>query len=184
LAEYRILRRGHVPHDQQVHACLWRALLSPAQSYFNDDLYTSFNPSAYNPGAQKRHLQWLVVLAWTQSQSLPANSGGMPGPNRALWNNNNHMFAPRLSFAYDPTGKGKWAIRAGAGQFFNRDRLYALRFGGANPPFIGNFTTTNGRFADSITQPGACARPASARASAMPPSVARPAIKCSQQLAI
>src|SRR6202521_654295 len=125
--------------------------------YFNDDLYTSFNPAAYNPALGNATCNGLLYSPGLKANPCPANSGGIAGPNRALWNNNNHMFAPRLSFAYDPTGKGKWAIRAGAGQFFNRDRLYALQIGGANPPFIGNFTTTNGRFVDSITQPGACA---------------------------
>jgi len=124
--------------------------------YFADDLYTSFNPAAYNPALGTETCNGLLYPP-DKPNPCPPNQGGMPGPNRALWNNNNHMFAPRLSFAYDPTGKGKWAIRAGAGQFFNRDRLYALQIGGANPPFIGNFTTTNGRFADSINQPGACA---------------------------
>ena len=124
--------------------------------YFDDDLYTSFNPAAYNPALGNATCNGLLYPP-DKPNPCPAGTGGMPGPNRALWNNNNHMIAPRLSFAYDPTGRGKWAIRAGGGQFFNRDRLYALQIGGANPPFIGNFTTTNGRFIDSITQPGACA---------------------------
>jgi len=124
--------------------------------YFNDDLYTSFNPAAYNAALGNATCNGLLYPP-DKPNPCPAGTGGMAGPNRALWNNNNHMFAPRLSFAYDPTGKGKWAIRAGAGQFFNRDRLYPLQIGGANPPFIGNFTTTNGRFIDSITQPPACA---------------------------
>jgi len=123
--------------------------------YFADDLYTSFNPAAYNPALGTATCNGLLYSP-AKPNPCPAGTGGTPGPNRALWNNNNHMFAPRLSMAYDPTGKGKWAIRAGAGQFFNRDRLYALQIGGANPPFIGNFTTTNGRFIDSINQPGAC----------------------------
>ncbi len=120
-------------------------------------MYTSFNPAAYNPALGKTTCNGLFYSPGLKSNPCPAGTGGMPGPNRALWNNNNHMFAPRLSFAWDPTGTGKWAIRGGGGQFFNRDRLYALQIGGSNPPFIGNFTTTNGRFIDSITQPGACA---------------------------
>lgn len=124
--------------------------------YFADDLYTSFNPAAYNPALGNATCNGLLYPP-DKPNPCAAGQGGTPGPNRALWNNNNHMFAPRLSVAFDPTGRGKWAIRAGAGQFFNRDRLYALQIGGANPPFIGNFTTTNGRFIDSITQPGACA---------------------------
>jgi len=130
--------------------------------YFADDLYTSFNPAAYNPALGTATCNGLLYSPGLKANPCPANSGGMPGPNRALWNNNNHMFAPRLSMAWDPTGKGKWAIRVGAGQFFNRDRLYALQIGGANPPFIGNFTTSAGRFIDNINQPGACAPPATA----------------------
>ena len=125
--------------------------------YFNDNLYTSFNPAAYNPALGNATCNGLLYSPGLATNPCPAGTGGVAGPNRALWTNNNHMFAPRLSMAYDPTGKGKWAIRAGAGQFFNRDRLYALQIGGANPPFIGNFTATNGRFIDSIAQPGACA---------------------------
>jgi len=124
--------------------------------YFGDNLYTSFNPAAYNPALGKATCNGLLYSPGL-ANPCPAGSGGTPGPNNALWNNNNHMFAPRLSLAWDPTGRGKWAIRAGAGQYFNRDRLYALQIGGSNPPFVGNFTSTNGRFIDNTNQPGACA---------------------------
>ena len=136
-----------------VYGVRWSFLPNP---YFADDLYTSFNPAAYNPALGKTTCNGLLYSP-EKANPCPAGTGGVAGPNRALWNNNNHMLAPRLSFAWDPTGSGKWAIRMGAGQFFNRDRLYALQIGGQNPPFIGNFTTTNGRFIDSVTQPGACA---------------------------
>ena len=125
--------------------------------YFADDLYTSFNPSAYVASLGNATCNGLLYSPGLKANPCPAGTGGIPGPNRALWNNNNHMIAPRLSFAYDPTGQGKWAIRAGAGQFFNRDRLFALQIGGTNPPFVGNFTAPNGRFLDSLnvpTQPG------------------------------
>ena len=124
--------------------------------YFDDNLYTSFNPSAFNPALGNASCNGLLYVPGI-ANPCPAGTGGTPGPNRSLWNNNYHMFAPRLSMAYDPTGKGQWAIRAGAGQYFNRDRLFALQIGGANPPFIGNFSSTNGRFIDTIAQPGACA---------------------------
>jgi len=148
--------------------------------YFNDDLYTSFNPIAYNPAATDQTCNGLLYSPALKTNPCAAagHPGGMPGPNRALWNNNNHTFAPRLSMAYDPTGKGKWAIRVGAGQFFNRDRLCALQIGGTNPPFVGNFGSSNGRFLDSVAQPGACAQPATARASGHQVLVVRPAIRC------
>jgi carboxypeptidase family protein/TonB-dependent receptor-like protein len=115
--------------------------------YFADDLYTSFNPSAYDPALKGDPCNGLLYspgLAKNPCAAIGA-LGGKAGPNRALWNNNYHMFAPRLSFAFDPTGKGKWAIRAGVGQFFNRDRLFALQIGGQNPPFLKNFTDDHGR---------------------------------------
>ncbi|MGB4785184.1 MAG: carboxypeptidase regulatory-like domain-containing protein [Candidatus Acidiferrum sp.] len=123
--------------------------------YFADDLYTSFNPAAYDPALGSKTCNGLLYSPGLKSNPCPAGTGGMPGPNRGLWNNNNRMIAPRLSFAWDPTGKGKWAIRAGGGQFFNRDRLFALQIGGTNPPFVGNFTDPNGRFLDSLTPPSA-----------------------------
>jgi len=134
--------------------------------YFADDLYTSFNPAAYDPANLNSPCNGLLYspgLKQNPCVALGLPAGGKVGPNRALWNNNNHMIAPRLSFAWDPTGHGKWAIRGGVGQFFNRDRLFALQIGGQNPPFLKNFTATNGRFlnvqpdpANAATQPTAC----------------------------
>ena len=124
--------------------------------WFNDDQYTSFNPSAYDPanlGSPCNGLLYSPGLSRNPCTAAGLLPGGKVGPNRALWDNNNHMLAPRLSVAYDPTGKGKWAIRAGVGQFFNRDRLFALQIGGNNPPFVKNFTDPNGRFLDSLTVP-------------------------------
>jgi hypothetical protein len=73
-------------------------------------------------------------------------------------NRNNHLIAPRVGFAYDPLGDGKWAIRVGAGQYFNRDRLWPLQLAGNNPPFNPAFSSTggNGRFLDSTDQLPAC----------------------------
>jgi hypothetical protein len=76
-------------------------------------------------------------------------------------NNNNHLIAPRIGIAWDPTGNGKWSVRAGLGQFFNRDRLWPLQIAGNNPPFNPSFNSPNGngRFLDQpfTTQLPACA---------------------------
>ncbi len=52
-------------------------------------------------------------------------------------------FAPRLSFAWDPTKQGKLSVRGGVGVFFTRAPNIvwsdAIR---ANPPFIGNATAS------------------------------------------
>jgi hypothetical protein len=54
------------------------------------------------------------------------------------------MFAPRLGVAWDPWGDGNWAIRAGLGQFFQRERVGAYYIYANNAPFSlnGNFNRT------------------------------------------
>jgi len=136
-----------------VYGFRWSLLPNP---YLADNHYTVFNPIAYNAALGRTTCNGLLYAPGLGSNPCPAGTGGMAGPNNALYANNNHMIAPRLSFAYDPTGEGKWAIRAGAGQFFERDRLYTLQISGSNPPFIGSFSSTNGRFLDSLAAPSAC----------------------------
>ena len=63
-----------------------------------------------------------------------AFSAGTPGPNKYLKNQNYHLFAPRLGIAYDLFGDGKTALRAGIGQFFQRDRSAIYTMSG-NAPF-------------------------------------------------
>jgi hypothetical protein len=136
-----------------VYGFRWSLLPNP---YMGDNRYTSFNPTAYNAALGRTSCNGLLYAPGLGSNPCPAGSGGKAGPNAALWPDNNHMIAPRLSVAYDPTGSGKWAIRVGGGQFFERDRLYSLQISGQNPPFIGSFSSTNGRFLDSLTAPPAC----------------------------
>jgi hypothetical protein len=121
----------------------WSFLRNP---YLSDDKYTVFNPAAFDPALGNAPCNGLLY-----SPELKTNpcadlgvAGGVAGPNRALMENNNHMIAPRLGIAWDPTGSGKWSIRAGVGQFFNRDRLWPLQIAGNNPPFNPAFNSPNG----------------------------------------
>ena len=87
---------------------------------------------------------------------------GTPGPNKYLQDQNYHQFAPRLGIAYDLFGNGKTAIRAGFGQFYQRDRtaIYTLT---SNAPFAltaRNYTRTldgpsltASQFATAVTSP-------------------------------
>jgi hypothetical protein len=61
-------------------------------------------------------------------------SAGVAGPNKYLRDQNYHQFAPRVGIAYDLFGNGKTALRAGFGQFYQRDRtaIYTLT---SNAPF-------------------------------------------------
>jgi len=133
----------------------WSFLRNP---YLSDDKYSVFNPAAFDPALGNAPCNGLLYSPGLGSNPCGTGNGGVAGPNRALMNNNNHLVAPRLGIAWDPTGNGKWAIRAGVGQFFNRDRLWPLQIGGSNPPFNPSFTSinNNGRYLDSTNQLPAC----------------------------
>jgi hypothetical protein len=111
----------------------WSELRQP---YTGNDRYAAFIPSAYNAanGSSPCNGMWVLQPGLTTCNFL-----GFPGatlaPDRALVPNNNHMFAPRLGIAWDPYGDGKTSIRAGIGQFFQRDRVAIREAGAANPPF-------------------------------------------------
>ncbi len=52
---------------------------------------------------------------------VPGNpAAGRIGRVDRLYNNDNNNWAPRIGFAWDPSGAGKWAIRGGSGVFYNR----------------------------------------------------------------
>jgi hypothetical protein len=67
--------------------------------------------------------------------SLPLSSG-TPGPNRALQHNANNTIAPRAGIAWDITGDSKTAVRIGAGQFFQRERVNASLGQYFTSPFV------------------------------------------------
>ena len=72
--------------------------------------------------------------------SLPL-SNGTPGPNSALVQQNNHSIAPRVGIAWDVRGDGKTAVRAGGGQFFQREPVGLAERLARNAPFVINATT-------------------------------------------
>lgn len=127
--------------------------------YAANDKYTVFNQAAFNPLLGNATCNGLYYSAGLLANPCPPGTGGLPGPNRALRNNYTRGFAPRVGVAWDPTGSGKWSVRAGFGQFYNRDDISLTDgLGGANPPFVGNFKSVkgNGRFLDNTNPLPAC----------------------------
>jgi hypothetical protein len=106
------------------------------QPFAGNDQYATFNPAVYTPADGNSPCNGM----WELKPGLAAcNALGFPGavqaPNRALIPNNNHLIAPRLGVAWDPRGDGKTSIRAGFGQFFQRDRVAIREAGSADTPF-------------------------------------------------
>ena len=113
-------------------------LLTPYQP---NGLMTSFNPSLYDPTAPATDAcngLWIVPgtnpCGKANTTYGTSFSAGRPGPNKYLKNQNYHLFAPRLGIAYDLFGNGNTALRAGVGQFFQRDRTAIYTMTG-NAPF-------------------------------------------------
>ncbi|MGH9941224.1 MAG: carboxypeptidase regulatory-like domain-containing protein [Pyrinomonadaceae bacterium] len=112
----------------------WSFLREP---YDADDAISVFDPNFYDPAKPSSDpCNGLVVPPGTNPcADIPGASVPREGVNRSLRENNNHLIAPRLGIAWDPFGDGKTAIRAGVGQFFQRERVGPLLGLAGNAPF-------------------------------------------------
>jgi hypothetical protein len=123
----------------------WSFLREP---YAANNAMTAFEPSAYKASAPASDAcNGIVIVPGTDpcgaanklnaSLGFPTNySSGTPGPDRALRNNSNHAIAPRLGVSWDPFNDHKTAIRAGVGQFYQRERVSAQVLLSANSPLV------------------------------------------------
>jgi hypothetical protein len=125
----------------------WSLLREP---YELNNAMSSFDPRFYDPKKSASDAcNGVVIVPGTDpcgaANKLNGNnnfSSGTPGVNRALKNNDNHAIAPRLGISWDPWSNGKTAIRAGVGQFFQRERVSPQVISSANAPFATT-TTVN-----------------------------------------
>ncbi len=91
------------------------------------DHVANFVGSTYNPALGGDPCNG-IVLPKSQAGACTAlgfKGGTVYNGDNALQPNNNHTISPRVGIAWDVFGDGKTAIRAGAGQFFQRERIGA-----------------------------------------------------------
>jgi hypothetical protein len=110
----------------------WSFLREP---FAADDRISSWDVSAFDPALGNSPCNGLLVVPGTDPCGDFGLTGSTPGPNRALRENNNHLIAPRFGISWDPWSNGKTAIRAGVGQFFQRERISQQVGMGNNTPF-------------------------------------------------
>ncbi|RZU39924.1 TonB-dependent receptor [Edaphobacter modestus] len=137
-------------------------------AYQPNDQITSFQPQLYDPSKPASDAcngLWVAPgsdpCGAANSQFGTNFSHGTPGPNRSLVKNGYNHFAPRIGVAYDAFGTGMTVIRAGLGQFYQRERIsrytlvsnapfalttnnYARTLGGATPSSLSGTASPSG----------------------------------------
>jgi hypothetical protein len=113
------------------------ARANPSDACNGIEVVPGTNPCA----TQKAFLQTLGVY-------LPL-SNGTQGSNSALVQQNNHAIAPRVGIAWDVRGDGKTALRAGGGQFNQREPVGSNAPLARNAPFVLGIQTN--RTFDTVT---------------------------------
>jgi hypothetical protein len=134
-------------------------------SFYDPKQAVSVNPQtgAIVPGVGNTY-NGLALLGegWSDypyRDRIPAVAGDLTrfnslyrGLPKTIWSNRTNNFAPRVGIAYDPSGDGKMAIRAGFGIFYDRPaaNIYLLSMT-LNPPIDYSYNVFNG----SIDNPSA-----------------------------
>ena len=119
--------------------------------YTGDDKMTSFVPSLFNPALGNDPCNGLYMVPGTNPCKDAGYLGGTAGPNRSLQKEKYDAIAPRLGIAWDVSGDGKMAVRAGLGLFYMRERISGGLNFPTNPPF--GAVTSGLRYLDTNAQP-------------------------------
>jgi len=107
--------------------------------YMEKNDWSGFSLSAYQPALAGDPCNGIVVPKGgdpTLCKGIGSKINAAISPWRGLRPSNHHLIAPRLGFAWDVFGTGKFVARGGLGQFFARDPVgYTLRMKSVNPPY-------------------------------------------------
>ncbi|MEM6793785.1 MAG: hypothetical protein AAF725_07365, partial [Acidobacteriota bacterium] len=102
----------------------------------------AFDPALFNAALGGDACNGLAQAPGTSPCADAGLLGGGVGVNRGFVEDDTNNFAPRLGLAWDINGTGNSVIRAGFGQYFQRERVnIQLDFGG-QPPFVRNTAGT------------------------------------------
>jgi hypothetical protein len=147
--EFYVADNWKVRRNLTVDAGLRYSILAPP--FQPNNQFTSFRPDLYNPSLPSTDAcnGLVTVPGYSPCQAANAQFGtnftpAAYGQNKYLKDVNYHLFAPRIGVSWDPTGNGNMALRAGFGQFFQRDRTTPAYVNANNAPFSvsNNFTRT------------------------------------------
>jgi hypothetical protein len=89
----------------------------------------------YN-GVPSEKYDRLSIFDFTTNRVVPVGTNGVERPYEQQFTN----FGPRVGIVYDPVGKGKTVIRAGAGLYFDQPVTNIVTPLGSNPPFSNSVT--------------------------------------------
>lgn len=103
-----------------------------------DNNIVSFDPNQFDPTLGNQACNGVAQVPGTNPCADAGLNGGGVGVSRSFVEEDTNNFAPRLGIAWDMKGNGNSVLRAGLGQYFQRERVnIQLDFAG-QPPFTQN----------------------------------------------